>query len=154
MSDSIEYESGVFKSHSEYGRDAHKAAMIINGGASVALLAFIGNILVNDVFLENLLIQSFALLSFCMGVFLAGLSSFFSFKLQMVVLLYQQEQKDFVSTNIPAKKNEIQNSIINHAIKYRKLDKRVDRFLVCSFLSFLVGVLVFCSNLLMFFLAN
>ena len=151
MSKSIKYESRVFKSHSEFGRDALKAAMIINGGAAVALLAFIGNIPVNGVFLENLLIQYFALLSFCMGVFLAGLSSYFSFKLQMVVLLYQEEKKGFDSTKDQEKKNEIQDKINTIAINYRKLDIRVDRFLFSSYLSFFVGVLVFCSDLLMFF---
>ncbi|WP_417542941.1 hypothetical protein [Methylophaga thalassica] len=64
----------LLKSVISSGANAIKAAILINGGGAVALLAFAGNAKDNPI-LVNIDSISLALFVFCLGVFLASLSS-------------------------------------------------------------------------------
>ena len=61
----------MLRSVIDYGRDALKAAMLINGGAAIALLAFIGTIWSSESDPETVQSLAWSLAMFCFGV-LAG----------------------------------------------------------------------------------
>lgn len=81
----------LYEMLSNFAIQSIKCLMLINGGAAVAILAFIGNFIgqenVNiNAFKLTIAILSNALLSFSCGVVLATLSSFFSYLCQLLVL--------------------------------------------------------------------
>ena len=69
----------MFRTVVEYGRDVLKAAMLINGGAAVAVLAFIGNIWTIDDSSDAVRSLAWAIAMFGFGVFFAALSSAFTY---------------------------------------------------------------------------
>ena len=71
----------LFRSVIEHGRDALKAAILINGAAAVALLAFIGKIWSMKNSLSTADPLAYALLVFGSGVLFAGVSSAFTLSL-------------------------------------------------------------------------
>lgn len=71
---SEDVRSQVFRSVIEYGREAMKAAILINGGASIALLAFLGNIWIKQSGHGIIDSLSLAIISFSVGIVVAGLS--------------------------------------------------------------------------------
>lgn len=80
LNEAIRLES--FRSTINVGMNAAKSCMLINGGASVALLAFIGNIWAKDSLDIAAMLVSKGLLIFCAGVFLAALCSGFTYLAQ------------------------------------------------------------------------
>ena len=60
-----------------YARDTLKAAMLINGGAAVAVLAFIGKIWSSNAGSEVTVLLPSALATFSLGVLLAGIACIF-----------------------------------------------------------------------------
>lgn len=80
INEAIRLES--FKSTIAIGINAAKSCMLINGGASVALLAFIGNIWSKGSLDMAALLVSKGLLMFCIGVFLAAGCSGFTYLAQ------------------------------------------------------------------------
>lgn len=80
LNEAIRLES--FRSTINVGINAAKSCMLINGGASVALLAFIGNIWSKGSIEIAALLVSKGLLIFCSGVFLAALCSGFTYLAQ------------------------------------------------------------------------
>ena len=71
---------------SDYGKAASKSAMIINGGAAIALLAFLGNIWTGGVTeLTNYLVDGFRFFSFgvlcaAVGVFTGYLATYINYQ--------------------------------------------------------------------------
>ncbi len=65
----------TFKATINAGQNAIKSMVIINGGAAVALLAFVGNIWSNKGNLSGIKGLSWGLLFFVIGVLLAGIVS-------------------------------------------------------------------------------
>lgn len=75
----------MFKSVIEAGQTALKSAILINGGAAVALLAFLGNLLTKEApkgIAVPIPVMGHAMLIFIMGVGLAGLASGFRYLCQ------------------------------------------------------------------------
>ena len=73
----------MFKSVISTGQNALKSVILINGGAAVALLAFIGSIWdksTNDIVIKILLLISMA--GFVFGTFLGGVSASFTYLTQ------------------------------------------------------------------------
>ena len=64
----------VFRSMIEYGRETLRAAMLINGGAAVALLAFIGAVWEKKEDSEVVFSLAFALAFYSLGVLAAVLA--------------------------------------------------------------------------------
>ena len=79
----------MFQSVIEYGRDALKAAMLVNGGAAVALLAFIGKIWSAENGLGAATPLACSLALFAFGVLFAALSTFFTYCTQYSYLTAQ-----------------------------------------------------------------
>ncbi len=69
----------MFRTVVEYGRDALKAAMLINGGAAVAVLAFIGNIWTIEGSDDAVRSLACAVAMFGFGVLFAAVSSAFTY---------------------------------------------------------------------------
>lgn len=65
----------LFKSVIQVGQSALKASMLINGGAAVALLAFMGKIWGTSTSSEVAGSISMAIFLFCIGIFLSALAS-------------------------------------------------------------------------------
>jgi hypothetical protein len=80
LDEAIRLES--FKSTISSGMNAAKSCMLINGGASVALLAFIGNIWSKGSLGMAAMLVSKGLLFFCSGVALAALCTGFTYLAQ------------------------------------------------------------------------
>ncbi|HEM6675109.1 TPA: hypothetical protein ACHFX9_000378 [Citrobacter farmeri] len=72
----------VFRSVITVGANASKAFMIINGGAAIALLAFLGNIWNKESTPTAAASISFSLLLFCLGVLCSGVCSGFTYLAQ------------------------------------------------------------------------
>ena len=69
----------TFSSVIEYGREVIKTATLINGGASIALLAFIGNIWSKKPDHDAINLLAIALVCFSSGIVFAGASSLLSY---------------------------------------------------------------------------
>lgn len=63
----------------ECGRDTLKVVMIINGGASIALLAFLGNAIGKESSEYLIYFSVFSLLFFSLGVFISGSAAFLTY---------------------------------------------------------------------------
>ena len=77
-----------------YGRAAIEAALLLNGGASVALLAFLGNLAIahqTTGITGNLNALKYAFLCFGIGVMLAAGSSVVAFLIQNVAIADPKE---------------------------------------------------------------
>ncbi len=74
-----------------YGRASIQSALLLNGGASVALLAFLGNLAIahqTSVLTGNFVAFRGALLCFAIGVMLAASSSVIAFLIQNVAIAH------------------------------------------------------------------
>jgi hypothetical protein len=78
-----------------YGRAAIEAALLLNGGASVALLAFLGNLAIahqtTTGLTENFHALKYAFLCFGVGVMLAAISSVVAFLIQNVAIAHPKQ---------------------------------------------------------------
>ena len=77
-----------------YGRAAIQAALLLNGGASVALLAFVGNLAIahqTTGLTGNLVAFKDAFVCFGIGVMLAASSSVVAFLIQNVAIAHLKE---------------------------------------------------------------
>lgn len=86
-----EVHAKLYEMLSNFATQSIKCLLLINGGAAVAILAFIGNFIGQEnvdinAFKITIAILSKALVSFSCGVVLATLSSFFSYLCQLLVL--------------------------------------------------------------------
>lgn len=73
----------MFRSVIEYGRDALKAAILTNGGAAVALLAFIGTIWEKGISPDTAKYLTWALGSFSSGVLVTVVAIGFAYLTQL-----------------------------------------------------------------------
>jgi len=77
-----------------YGRAAIEAALLLNGGASVALLAFLGNLAIahqTTGLTGNFHALKYAFLCFGVGVMLAAISSVVAFLIQNVAIAHPKQ---------------------------------------------------------------
>ena len=122
----------------ESGRDTLKVVLILNGGASIALLAFVENILENDVSKDLLFYSRTALLVFSLGVFVAGLAAFLSNLAYWGVAL--SDKKDEKNENEDAQQHDEEPSWLFRNYAYFFLT--VMGLMLMSLVLFLLGTLL------------
>jgi len=77
-----------------YGRAAIQSALLLNGGASVALLAFLGNLAIAheaNSLTGNFYTLKYAFICFVIGVMLAAVSSVVAFLIQNVAIAHPKQ---------------------------------------------------------------
>lgn len=84
----------MFQAVLDYARDALKAAMLVNGGGAVALLAFIGKIWSEKGALGAVSPLACSLTLFGFGVFVAALSTAFTYFTQYSYLSAEEYHKN------------------------------------------------------------
>lgn len=87
----------TFKVTITAGSNAVKALMLLNGGASIAFLAFIGNLWISGKMNESIPMLVIALRAFCYGVGLAVCCSAFTYFCQYLVQLNFEKDSQSLS---------------------------------------------------------
>lgn len=93
------------------GQNAQKMAMLINGGACVAILAFLGNAVNKSGYYNYSLILS--LVSFAAGVLLAAMSSGGSYITQFLYSINMEKQNENLNNNVAEKDAKVIGSTKN-----------------------------------------
>lgn len=98
----MEHESKLemFKSVISSGANAIKAAMLINGGGAVALLAFAGKVSENKNNYVDINFLSTALFFFCLGVLMSAVASGTTYFAQKLYTAYGNTKPGHVVTSI------------------------------------------------------
>ena len=119
--------TAVFDSMIQYGREALRASMLMNGGAAVALLTFIGAVWSRNCGRDEIDPLAYALAAFSLGVLLTA----FAYAAAYFVQYYQNE-------SVNAKDNTMGMTYFYKL----KFSRRVAVSLIMfSFLLFFLGVL-------------
>ena len=129
--------SQLSRSVLEYGQNTFKVSLLMNGGAAIALLAFIGNIELQNMPAESKDWLNHSLLSYCVGVLFCGLSVVFAFFGYLSDTILRDFNFDFRKHRFVAIGKRIYFPGLIRIAKYGNILMSI--FLLLSLLSFALG---------------